>query len=203
VSCSFDREEWNRRYADRELLWTARPNRFLVAEVEGLSPGRALDVACGEGRNAVWLAERGWEVTAVDFSDVALRKARLLADSRGVAVKWVHADLTEYTPEPRAFELVIVLYLQLPQPSRGVVLRATAEAVAAGGTLVVVAHDSRNLEGGYGGPKGPDVLYTADDVAADLDGSGLAIEKAELAERNVETPEGERIALDALLRARR
>ena len=85
-----------------ELLWTAQPNRFLVAKSSDLSPGRALDVACGEGRNAVWLAEQGWQVTGVDFSEVALEKARRLAELRGVEAEWVQADLLDYRPAPRA-----------------------------------------------------------------------------------------------------
>ncbi|MGZ4319724.1 MAG: class I SAM-dependent methyltransferase [Gaiellaceae bacterium] len=196
-----EREDWNRRYAGRELVWTAEPNRFLVAEVAELRPGRALDLACGEGRNAVWLAAQGWQVTAVDFSDVALEKARLLAGERGVDAHWLTADLLDYRPAPRAFELVIVFYLQMPEAERRAVVRAAAEAVAPGGTFLLVAHDSANLEHGYGGPTEPAVLYTARDVVADLD--GLRVERAERVERSVQTPDGERIALDALVRALR
>jgi SAM-dependent methyltransferase len=198
-----DREEWDRRYAGSELLWTAQANRFLVEESGDLSPGRALDVACGEGRNAVWLAERGWRVTGVDFSEVALEKARGLAEMRDVKAEWVQADLLEYRPAPRAFDLVIVFYLQVPATERRGILRAAADAVAAGGRLLLVAHDSSNLEHGHGGPQNPAVLYTAADVVADLDNSGLEIERAELVGRPVETPDGERTALDALVRARR
>jgi SAM-dependent methyltransferase len=198
-----DREEWDRRYAGSELLWTAQANRFLVEESGDLSPGRALDVACGEGRNAVWLAERGWRVTGVDFSEVALEKARGLAEMRDVKAEWVQADLLEYQPAPRAFDLVIVFYLQVPAAERRGILRAAADAVAAGGRLLLVAHDSSNLEHGHGGPQNPAVLYTAADVVADLDNSGLEIERAELVGRPVETPDGERTALDALVRARR
>jgi SAM-dependent methyltransferase len=198
-----DREEWDRRYAGSELLWTAQANRFLVEESGDLSPGRALDVACGEGRNAVWLAERGWRVTGVDFSEVALEKARGLAEMRDVKAEWVQADLLEYRPAPRAFDLVIVFYLQVPAAERRGILRAAADAVAAGGRLLLVAHDSSNLEYGHGGPQNPAVLYTAADVVADLDNSGLEIERAELVGRPVETPDGERTALDALVRARR
>ena len=91
-----DRGDWNERYSGSELLWTATPNRFLVAEASGLEPGRALDLACGEGRNAVWLVERGWQVTGVDFSDVAIEKARELAAARGVEGEWLAADLADY-----------------------------------------------------------------------------------------------------------
>ncbi len=196
---SMDREEWNRRYGGREFLWATEPNRFLVTEAAGLEPGRALDLACGEGRNAVWLAARGWRVTGVDFSDVALDKARQLADTRGVEAEWVAADLLEYQPESRAFDLVIVFYLQVPAAERRTILRAAVEAVAPDGTFLLVAHDRTNLEHGHGGPQEPTVLYTAEDVVADLD--GLQIERAERIERPVQTPEGERVALDVLVRA--
>lgn len=200
---AMDREAWNRRYADRELLWTAEPNRFLVAETATLEPGRALDLACGEGRNAVWLAERGWEVTGVDFSEVAIEKAGALADARGVWAQWVVSDLLEYNPESRAFDLVLVFYLQVAAAQRQELVRVVAEAVAPGGLFLLVGHDSSNLEQGYGGPQDPAVLYAAQDVVADLDGSGLELERAERVERPVTTPDGERIALDALVRARR
>ena len=196
---SMDREDWDRRYAGRELLWTGEPNRFLVAETAGLRPGRALDIACGEGRNAVWLAEQGWQATGVDFSEVALAKARQLADVRGVQTDWVAPDLVDYRPEPYAFDLVIVFYLQVSAAQRHAIVRAAAEAVAPGGTFLLVAHDSSNLEQGYGGPQESEVLYTAEDVVADLD--GLQVERAARVERPVQTPEGERVALDALVRA--
>ncbi len=136
-----DKEDWNRRYQGGELLWTDRPNRFLVAEAGGLEPGRALDLACGEGRNAVWLAEQGWRVTGVDFSRAAIEKAGRLAEQRGVEVDWVCADLLEYAPPPEAFALVIVFYLQIAETARHVVFSNAASAVARGGTLLLVAHD--------------------------------------------------------------
>src|ERR1039457_818433 len=97
-----DREAWNQRYADAELVWSADANRFLVEAVTALPPGRALDLGAGEGRNAIWLAERGWRVTAVDFSAIGLQKARRLAEARGVEVNWTEADLRSYTPSRRA-----------------------------------------------------------------------------------------------------
>jgi hypothetical protein len=115
----------------------------------------------------------------------------------------VHADLVEYAPSPRAYDLVVVLYLQLPEGERRPVLRAAGDAVAPGGTLLVVAHDGSNLEHGHGGPSDPRVLYTAEDVRDYLDGSGLEVERAEVVVRPVETPDGERAALDLLLLARR
>ena len=199
----FGAEDWNRRYADTELLWTARPNRFLVAETESLPPGRALDLACGEGRNAVWLAERGWRTLGVDFSDVAIGKAQQLAAARGVECEWHIGDLTGYEPEPDAFDLVLLFYLQVPAVERTSIVRKAAAAVAPGGTFLLVGHDLRNLDTGYGGPKDPGVLYRAEDVAADLGGTGLELVRAGPVDRPVETADGERVAIDALVRARR
>jgi SAM-dependent methyltransferase len=201
MSVAMDSGARNRRYADRELVWTSEPNRFLVAEAAALPAGRALDVACGEGRNAVWLAERGWRVTGVDFSEVGLEKARALAKARGVQAEWAAADLLRYTPEPQAFDLVLVFYLQVPAAERQAIVRAGA--VAPGGRFLLVGHDRRNLEHGHGGPQDPAVLYTAGDVVGDLDAAGLEIERAETVKRPVQTPAGARAALDALVRARR
>ena len=111
-------DEWDRRYADSEFLWSAEPNRFVVQELSGLPPGKGLDLACGEGRNAVWLAERGWRVTAVDFSPVGLAKARRLADEREVSVDWLLADLLDYQPAPDTYQLALVTYLQIPAEER-------------------------------------------------------------------------------------
>ena len=182
--------DWDERYAGSGLLWTAEPNRFLVAEAGGLDPGRALDLACGEGRNAIWLAERGWRITGVDFSGVAIDKARQLAAARGVEGEWLASDLRDYEPPARAFDLVLVFYLHVVAEVRRPILRAAAPAVDDGGTFLLVGHDSANLADGYGGPHDPRVLYTAADVVADLDGCGLEVERAERVERPVETPEG-------------
>ncbi|HET8743924.1 MAG TPA: class I SAM-dependent methyltransferase [Gaiella sp.] len=201
VRPGFAREDWNARYASRELLWSAEPNRLFASEAEGLEPGRGLDLACGEGRNAVWLAERGWRVTAVDFSDVALEKARRLAGSRGVEVEWVLADVLDFAPERQAFDLVALLYLQLPHEELGRAVGAAVDAVAPGGTILVLGHDTRNLREGHGGPKDVSVLYTPENVVAWMD--GLVVERAESVRRRVPLEEGEAVALDAFVRARR
>lgn len=202
-----EHQEWDKRYAGDELVWKAEPNRFLVPEVAGLSPGRVLDVACGEGRNAIWLAEQGWHATGVDFSAVALDKARKLAASRGVEdrVEWRQADLRteDWVPGRHAFDLVVVFYLQVTAELRRHVLRACGTAVAPGGTLLVVAHDLDNLTGGIGGPQDPSVLYRASDVVDDLEGTGLTVERADQVRRPVEADGRTVDALDLLVRASR
>ncbi len=201
VRPGFAREDWDARYAQKELLWSAEPNRLCAAEVGRLPPRRALDLACGEGRNAIWLAERGWRVTGVDFSEVAIAKARALAESRGAEVEWIVADVLDHEPEPCAFDLVAVLYLQLPRDEMLHAVRTAAGAVAPGGTLVVLGHDTTNLTRGHGGPKDASVLYTADDLVPAL--GDLVVERAEAVERTVPLTDGEAVAIDAFLRARR
>lgn len=196
-----DAEDWDRRYDDAELLWTAEANRFLVREADALAPGRALDLAAGEGRNAVWLAEKGWEVLAVDFSRVGLAKARKLAEARRVSIETELADVRTYRPAFHAFDLVVVMYLHLPWAEMGPVLQRAAGAVAEGGTFLLVGHDRDNLERGHGGPPDPSVLYSADQVAAELE--GLTIEKAGQVERPVDKAPGTPIAIDCLVRAHR
>jgi len=193
------REDWDRRYTEAELLWSSKPNRFLVAEVIGLAPGQALDLACGEGQNSRWLAERGWTVTGVDFSEVAIAKARQRAAEQALDVEFLCADLLEFEPEVTTFDLVLVFYLQIPASERRRVLERAASAVRSGGTLLLVGHDSTNIADGVGGPRDPDLLYTPDEIAAEL--PGLQIEKAERVFRDV--TDADRPAIDALVRARR
>ena len=195
-----DQRAWDERYAGADLVWTAEANRFLVAEASDLEPGRAVDLAAGECRNAVWLAERGWQVDAVDFSAVGLDKGVRLAEHRGVAaaVHPVVADLAAWSA-PRTYDLVLVAYLHLPEPLRTSVFGTAAAAVAPGGTLLVIGHDLANLDGGYGGPQDPAVLTTAPALVAAI--GDLEVIRAEAVGRPVTTPEGERIAIDHVLRA--
>ena len=204
ASRTMERDDWNQRYAAEELIWTAKANRFLMEETADLAPGSALDLATGEGRNAVWLAEQGWVVRAVDFSDVAIAKARRLALVRNVneAIDFREADLRTYELEFHRFDLVALIYLQIPQAELLPILLRAARAVASGGTFLLVGHDSENLLNGYGGPQRADMLYTAEQVVAAL-GNELEIEKAVRVERPVETPDGTRVALDCLVRAKR
>jgi len=199
-----DRQQWDERYAGAEFEWSMHPNQFVAAELAALPPGRALDLAAGEGRNSVWLAERGWSVTAVDFSRVGLDKGRALGAARGVAdgrVEWVVADLSEYSPARAAFELVLIAYLQVDAALLARVLAGAAAALTPGGTLLVVGHDLTNLTEGVGGPQRPDVLYTPEAITAGL--PGLRIVRAERVRRTVERDGAQATAIDTLVRAER
>lgn len=200
-----DAASWDDRYRTAEFVWSTTPNGFLPPEVEGLVPGRALDLACGEGRNAVWLATQGWDATGVDFSATGLEKASRLAETKHVTVDWICADVTSWEPV-EAFDLVVVFYLQLPEPARRAAFGSAARSLAPGGTLLIVGHDLVNLTEGIGGPQDPAVLYTPDDVRRDLEAVGiddLVILRSERIERPVETDSGTAMAIDCFVRAHR
>ncbi|MCC9310993.1 class I SAM-dependent methyltransferase [Kitasatospora sp. RB6PN24] len=203
-----DSGAWDARYSAAEPVWGVEPNRWVVRETARLPPGRALDLAAGEGRNSIWLAARGWQVTAVDFSGVALERARHLAAAQSAEIadrlRLVRADVLTYRPEPGGFGLVLVAYLQLPAEQRATALRNAAAALAPGGTLLVVGHDTSNLTDGVGGPQDARVLFAPDDVLNDLAGLGLTTVCAERVRRPVPRPDGPPVeAIDALVRLER
>lgn len=199
------RESYDELYRSAPAVWTGRPNHQLVVEATGLAPGRALDAGAGEGGDALWLASRGWRVTAVDFSPVALgrgaaKAAELLLTDR---IEWRQEDLDSWTPPERAFDLVTAHYLHSAWTDRARMFRALAAAVAPGGTLLVVGH--AHGEGwGHGRAHEPGVLYSAQDVAAVLDPSDWSEIVAETRDRDPEAVErtGNTVP-DAVLVARR
>ncbi|MEE1758783.1 class I SAM-dependent methyltransferase [Streptomyces sp. SP18BB07] len=134
------RAEWDSRYADRHQLWSGRPNGALVAETASLTPGRVLDVGCGEGADALWLARRGWDVTALEVSGVALRRAAGHARDAGLAIHWVHAELTRAALPPASFDLVSAQYPALLRTPDAEAEHALLAAVAPGGVLLLVHH---------------------------------------------------------------
>ena len=195
-----DSKAWDERYAATELVWSVTPNEFVAAELAALPPGRAVDLAAGEGRNAIWLAGLGWEVTAVDFSRVALDKGRRLAGDADVT--WVCADATTWQADA-AYDLAVLAYLQLPAEERRAAVRRAFAALRPGGTFLLVAHDTTNLTEGTGGPQDASVLMTAQDVLADLAGEAVEVVRAERVPRTVDEGHGDepaRTAWDCLVR---
>ena len=197
-----DAGDWDRRWTDKLLHAHGEPSSIVLDALEGLAPGRALDLGCGNGRHAMWLAERGWRVTAVDFSTEALRQARERAAATGVEVDWVEADLAAYEPERQAFDLVLVAYLHVPQRERAAIHAKAAGAVAHGGTLLLVGHDLTNIGTGAPGPTNPSLLYTPADIVREL--PDLEVERAEQVRRPTELEDGSPVeAVDALVLATR
>jgi 2-polyprenyl-3-methyl-5-hydroxy-6-metoxy-1,4-benzoquinol methylase len=194
-----EKEEWDRRYRENDLVWGWAPNELLAREVGDLHPGRSLDMACGEGRNAIWLASIGWKSTGIDFSSEGIKKGMQMANQLGVEVEWLEADLRKWEPPESAYDLIVSLYVHMMPDEIGRVHRNAVTALAPGGTMIVIGHDLTNLTDGYGGPPSPDVLFTPEQTAKDLD--LLVIEKAERAKRTVKTDEGEKTAIDTLVRA--
>lgn len=199
-----DAEAWDERYAGTELVWSATPNLFVAAECADLPPGRAVDLAAGEGRNALWLARQGWQVTAVDFSRTGLDKGRAVAGD--LPIEWERADVLHWHGE--GFDLALLAYLQLPAAERREAVRRAFAALRPGGTFLLVAHDTSNLTEGTGGPPDPAVLMTAPDILDDLAGESFDVVRAERVAREVRVDdehggEATRTAYDCLVRLTR
>lgn len=200
------KDKWNKRYSGKELLWPQEPSTILKKETADCPPGRALDLAAGEGRNAFFLARQGWEVTAVDFSEVAVQKGRELAKKLELPVNWEVQDLNHYSPAEESFDCIIIFYLHLPWEEFSGVLRRAAAALRPQGVLLVVGHDSTNLEAGSGGPQNPNVLYSPTDITA-LFGTieTLEVERAETQRQAQDHGEVESgtAQIDCVVKARR
>ena len=195
---------WNERYAAKELVWSAGPNRLLADEVRDLAAGRALDVACGEGRNAIWLAEQGWTVSAIDFSHVGIDKGRQIAERRGVEIDWTVGDVAADQLPVAEFDLVAVLYLHTSPEERSDWLPNVVASVASGGVFIYIGHDPRNITEGVGGPQKTELLPDADEINAAL--TDFRIADSRIIERAVDADPGhgadlQGVALDTYVRA--
>ena len=200
-----DEDFWNERYRSSHRVWSGNPNPQLVAEIADVAPGRALDVGCGEGADAIWLAQRGWDVVATDIASVALeRGAEHALETDPVAaarIEWRQADLLDFPPEPAAFDLVSVQFMHLPAAPRTRLFRSLVAANRAGGTLLVVGHHPSDLATGVPRPPTPELLYDADEVAELLDDSWTVVVN-EARPRPATTPDGVEVTIhDAVLRA--
>lgn len=193
--------DWDERYGASELVWSEGPNRFVEEVAQGLVSGRALDLACGEGRNAIWLARGGWLVTGIDYSKVAIDKAARLANAAGVEIDWRCEDVVTFEAPDASYDLVLLSYLHLPADQMAAVIASGRRALAVGGTLCVVGHARVNLTSGVGGPKDAAVLYEPGDVVGWI--GDLDIRRAEHVTRVVDTDEGPRTATDTLVVAAR
>ncbi len=204
----FDQEWFEERYRSAPALWSGQPNPQLVAEIAELPSGTALDAGSGEGADAIWLAERGWRVTGVDFSTTALARAAEHAAVRGeevaARIDWRHADLMAWTPPEGAFDLVSAQYMHLPPEPRAALFARLAAAVAPGGTLLIVGHDFSDVAAGAHRPPMPEMFFTAEGLAAGLQPGEWVVLVTEARPRPAKVHEGEEITVcDAVLRARR
>ena len=201
----FDSEWWDEHYESAPALWSGKPNPVLVAEITDHPPGRALDVGCGEGADALWLAGRGWQVLGTDVSQVALDRAAAAVDAGGFSdqVMWVQHDLLVWTPPPRSFDLVSAQFFHLPADLRPQVYVRLADAVAPGGTFLVVAHHPSDLDTTMSRPPVEELFFTADELA-ELLVDEWEVQIAEARPRTAVDPDGRTIAIsDTVLKARR
>ena len=200
------RERWDERYTKNNLKWSSGPNTLLESLVVGKPDGKVLDVASGEGRNALWLASRGWLVDALDFSKIGIGKGRLMAAERNLEINWIVADVCEQAFARAEYDLVIVLFLHTSIEERVIWLPAVIEAVALGGQFIYIAHDPSNIDRGVGGPRDRTLLPGVDDVCGML--GDFDILQAEIYDRQFGDDPGHgesatRVARDLLISARR
>jgi SAM-dependent methyltransferase len=196
--------EWDARYGERDgAMWSGRPNGRLVAEVAGLPTGSALDVGCGEGADAIWLARRGWTVTAIDISQVAIIRAKEAAELAGAAAEWICGDVLQ-TPFPaRAFDLVSMQYPALPKAAGDAAVRRLLDTVRPPGLLLAVYHDLDDDHRQHMKSQGvnPEDYVGADDLIRIL-GDDFTVERHET-EPRIDPPPGTPHIADVVLRARR
>ncbi|MGP9504236.1 class I SAM-dependent methyltransferase [Specibacter sp. AOP5-B1-6] len=206
----FDENFWDERYGSGGAVWSGQPNPQLVSEASWLDstdpsvPKTALDIGCGEGADSVWLARRGWQVTAVDFSRVALQRAKDHAAAQELAgsIEWEHRDLLVWTPPASAFGLVTAQFMHLPQQDRDPLFTRLAAAVATGGSLLIVGHSASDAAAGARRPDAPGLFFTALGVAAMLEPELWKIEVAESRPRRTKGNDGESITIsDEVVRA--
>jgi SAM-dependent methyltransferase len=202
----FTQEFWDDRYRSATRLWSGQPNSQLVAQASGLAPGEALDAGCGEGADAIWLASRGWAVTGVDVSAVALERAAAHAASLGAPVaervRWQREDLLTWDPGPERFDLVSAQFMHLPEAAFAAMYQRLAAAVRPGGTLLVVAHHPDDLHVNIGRAGGS--FPAAEQMAAALDPGRWEVVVAGSAERAATNLDGEPVTVkDTVLRATR
>jgi SAM-dependent methyltransferase len=198
----FDAPFWDQMYRQRQEAWDSEPNPFLADDIAGLEPGAALDVGCGEGSDAVWLAKRGWQVTAVDISQVALDRGRAAdVDDR---VKWIQADILAWEPPTAAYDLVSTHFMHMPPADRAAFFGRLAGAVRPGGMLLVVSHHISDLETSIGRWPIPDLYFGADEVAALLVPGRWEILFGGMRPRSATDREGRAVTIhDMVLKAQR
>ncbi|ONM50432.1 class I SAM-dependent methyltransferase [Nocardia donostiensis] len=195
-----DQQFWDELYGSQDQLFSGLPNDVLVAEVAGLEPGQALDVGCGEGADACWLAEQGWQVTAVDVSQVALERAAKIRPD----VSWSHADLAATPPPRRSFDLVTAHYFPIEHEPGHTIVRGLIDAVAPGGTLLFVGHDPADFpdEHEHEHDYDPRDFYLPGEVADLLDDEWVILVN-ETRARTRPGPPGTHHVADLVLRAQR
>ena len=195
-------EVWDKRYAESDMVWSLEPNEFVVEYLSDLPAGKMLDLGGGEGRNALWFASRGWHVENSDFSAVAVEKFLQRAERESLTELCTGTAVDATNPEScvtKPVDLAVLAYLQIPAADLAAAIATAAQSLRSGGTLFGVWHARENLDGGYGGPQNQAVLPSQDELRDACEAEGLNISTLTLKEREVDTAEGVRIAIDVVL----
>ncbi len=161
---------WDQRYNREDYVYGTEPNDFLRQHVTSLPAGRVLCLAEGEGRNAVFLAQQGFQVTAVDASSVGLQKAQRLARQRGVDIETVHADLANFVIEPQRWDAIVSIFCHVPASIREMLHRQVVMGLREGGVLLLEAYTPKQIEYGTGGPPVPELTMQLSDLKQELAG---------------------------------
>ena len=208
MAAMVSQEFWDQRYGSADSVWSGNPNQRLVEQAADLAPGRALDVGSGEGADAIWLASKGWQVTALDISPVALKRgaqrAAEVGDDVAGRINWQQADLLTWSPAAAAdgFDLVSAQFMHLPQEAMKNLNRKLAAAVRPGGTLLIVGHDFSDVQTSIRRPSMPELYYTATDVAEELNPAEWQVLVADTPERTVQNEDGDPETIrDAVMKA--
>jgi SAM-dependent methyltransferase len=192
---------WTERHAAAAMAWDTTPNQFVVAACRKLRPGRALDLGAGEGADSVWLAGRGWQVTAIERGTVEVGRIQSHSALLGHPVDAIVGDAVSFHPKHGTYDLILLCYLQLPEHQLRLALHNAAPGLAPGGRILIVAHDASNLDQGWGGPIDPNLLTTPEVVAGLLEANGLEVQRAEVVRREVHAADGFHLALDHIVEA--
>lgn len=201
--------EWDELYSGSERIWSDNPNAHLATTASELPAGNALDLGCGEGIDVIWLAEHGWTGTGIDISNRALERASRIAQDRGVSdrISWIHADAREWFAQTdEEFDLISAQFFHLPAAERNGILRAAADHVRVGGTLLIVGHTPPPEGSEHAHRHGPDFFFTADQIVAIIadgaESTGWAVDSAGIVAREIPDPRSAHSA-DAVVRLRR
>jgi SAM-dependent methyltransferase len=205
IAAMFTPAYWDDRYGAADRLWSGNVNPHVATVAGDLAPGTALDVGCGEGADAIWLAERGWRVTGVDISTVALDRAAAQAAEIGADVAgrttWAYADVLTWDPAPHRYDLVSAQFIHVPRPELTALHRRLAAAVRPGGTLLIVGHHPSDLHRVQGRARLAELMFTAEEMATVLDPDAWDI-RVGTPERPGTGPDGEPVThRDAVVHA--
>lgn len=208
LATRFTREYWDHRYGSDQRIWSGNVNQRLAEQAAGLPPGAALDLGCGEGADALWLARQGWEVTALDVSAVAVERAAAHAAATdpdaAARITWQQADLMTWEPPAARFDLVSIQFLHFPRPQLEALLNRLATSVRPGGTLLVVAHHPSDLDTTAHRPDHPELFLSPDELAALLPSARWNLVEVAGPARETTGPDGRSTTIhDAVVRATR